>query len=76
MDFSTGIVQEHQVNSNAIGYHEYCKTWVSFVGETLQCQMELGNVADKYAVAVIKKDKVVRHLMNGNLQKLYFFPDS
>ena len=55
------IVQEHEVSSLVIGYHEYRKTWVPIVGETLQCQMEPDNVVDKYAVAVINKSKVVGH---------------
>ena len=35
------IAQEHEVSSNVMGHHEYCKTWVPVVGETLQCQMDL-----------------------------------
>ena len=61
------IVQEHEVSSLVMGYHEYCKT----------CQMEPDNVVDKYAVAVINKSKVVGHLMNGKSGKfaktVFFF---
>ena len=64
------IVQEHEVSSLVMGYHEYRKTWVSIFGETLQCQMEPDNVVDKYAV-------VVGHLMNGKSEKfaktVFFF---
>ena len=71
------IVQEHEVSSLVMGYHEYRKTWVPIVGETLQCQMEPDNVVDKYAVAVINKSKVVGHLMNGKSGKfaktVFFF---
>ena len=49
-----------------MGYHEY---WVPFVGETLQCQMEPENIVDNYAVAIIKKGKIVGHLMNGKSGK-------
>ena len=41
----------------------------SFFGEILQCQMEPENIVGKYAVAVIKKNKVVGHLMNGKSGK-------
>ena len=70
------IVQEHEVSSLVMGYHEYRKTF-PIVGETLQCQMEPDNVVDKYAVAVINKSKVVGHLMNGKSGKfaktVFFF---
>ena len=48
-----------------MGYHDYRKPWFPFVGEDLQCRMEPDNVVDKYAVAVINKDRVVGHLMKG-----------
>lgn len=40
-----------------------------FWRDILQCQMEPENIVDKYAVAVIKKNKVVGHLMNGKSGK-------
>ena len=48
------IVQEHEVSSYVMGYHEYHKTWAPFWGEVLQCRMEPDNAVDKYAVAVMK----------------------
>lgn len=71
------IVQEHEVNYNVMGHHKYRKTHVSIVRETLQCQMELENIANSCAVAVIRKGKVVRHFMNGKCRKhveSLFFP--
>ena len=59
-----------------MGYHDYRKTWVPFVGEVLQCGMEPDNVVDKYSVAVINKDRVVGHLMkekSGQFAKTLFF---
>ena len=47
-------------------YRDYHKTWVSIVGEILQCQMGPQNMVDKSTVAVIKKDKVFGHLVNGS----------
>ena len=70
------IVQEHEESSNVMGYHEYRKTGVPIVEQTLQCQIELKNTVDKYAVAVIKKGKVVMHLMNaksGKFAQTIFF---
>ena len=70
------IVQEHEVSSFAMGYHEYRKTWAPFLGEVLQCRMEPDNAVDKYAVAVMNKDRVVGHLMkekSGKFGKTVFF---
>ena len=45
------------------GYHVYGETWTAALGEELCCERELGNVIDRYAVAV-KKDssETVGHL--------------
>ena len=71
------IVQEHEVSSFVMGYHEYRKTWAPFLGEVLQCRMEPDNAVDKYAVAVMNKDRVVGHLMKGKSGKfaktVFFF---
>lgn len=71
------IFRKNEVSSDVMGYHEYCKTWVPIVGETLQCQMKPGNIEDKYAVPVIKKVKDAGHLMNskrGKFVETVFFP--
>ena len=76
-ELPTVIVQEHEENYNVMGYHKYRKTHVSIVRETLQCQMELENITNSCAVAVIRKGKVVRHFMNGKSRKhvkSLFFP--
>ena len=71
------IVQEHEVSFFVMGYHEYCKTWASFLGEVLQCRMEPDSAVGKYAVAVMDKDRVVGHLMKGKSGKfaktVFFF---
>ena len=36
-------------------YHVYGEHWTAFLGEELTCQREIGNVLDRYAIAV-KKD--------------------
>ena len=71
------IFRKNEVSSDVMGHHEYCKTWVPIVEETLQCQMKPGNIEDKYAVPVIKKVKDAGHLMNskrGKFVETVFFP--
>ena len=46
---------EFRVQSCVRGYHVYEECWAAFLGEELTCQREIGNVVDRYAVAV-KKD--------------------
>ena len=36
------------------GYHVYGECWTVSLGEELTCQWEIGNVLDRYAVAVKK----------------------
>ena len=45
------------------GYHVYGEDWIAVLGEKLVCEREIGNVVDRYAVAV-KKDsgKTVGHM--------------
>ena len=60
-----------------MGYHEYRKTWEPFLGKVLQYRMEPDNTLDKYAVAVMNKDRFVGHLMKGDSGKfaktIFFF---
>lgn len=44
------------------GYHEYKDIWTAAAGEVLVCSREPTNVADRYAVAVLKDDVIVGHL--------------
>ena len=37
------------------GYHVYGEEWIAVLGEELFCEWEIGNVVDRYTVAV-KKD--------------------
>jgi len=43
------------------GYHVYSESWL---GEELQCEREIGNMMDRYAVRVKKlgTSETVRHL--------------
>ena len=38
------------------GYHVYGENWTAVLGEELNCEKEIGNVVDQYAVAVKKPD--------------------
>ena len=38
------------------GYHVYGENWTAVLGEELNCEMETGNVVDRYAVGVKKPD--------------------
>ena len=44
------------------GYHIYKDVWLATVGEQLPCQREIANVADPFAVAVIKSGAIVGHV--------------
>ena len=53
------VIREHHIYED--------KIWSSFIGEELQCQREVGNVHDIYAVSVVKTirrhDTIVGHLL-------------
>ena len=67
-------MQESEVSSFAMGYHEYHKTWTPIAGDVLQFQMDQNNAVDKYTVAVINKDKVNGHkLIEANGSSLHNF---
>ena len=38
------------------GYHVYGENWTAVLGEELNCEREMGNLVDRYAVAVKKLD--------------------
>ncbi len=44
------------------GYHVYKDIWDAVVGEILDCKRERDNVRDRYAVAVLERDRIVGHL--------------
>ena len=64
------------VDSFVMGYHDYQHDWTPCENEILPCIMEPTNVLDKYAVAVVKENKVIGHLMKGqkgNFAKIIFY---
>jgi len=59
----SGEKMEYVFNIEAMvhGYHKCKDIWDAPVGETLQCQKEVGNVHDMFAVAVLKEGTIVGH---------------
>ena len=49
-------------NSCVRGYHIYKNIWDAVIGEELQCERELDNESDRYAVAVKKDGSNIGHL--------------
>ena len=47
-------VMELIMSSCVRGYHVYGEIWTATLGEELFCSPEVGNVVDRYAVAVEK----------------------
>ena len=47
------------------GYHIYKNFWDAVIGEELQCERELDNVSDRYAVAVKKDGTIIGHLLQN-----------
>ena len=45
----------YTIQSKIRGYHVYGKHWTTVLGEQLASEREIGNMVDRYAVAV-KKD--------------------
>ena len=48
--------------SYVMGFHVYKDGWTPLKGETLNAILEPSNIKDKFAVAVIKGDRLVGHL--------------
>ena len=44
------------------GYHVYRDVWHATMAEQLPCQREIGNVADPFAIAIVKSGAIVGHV--------------
>ena len=53
---------EKEVTSCVRGYHVYKDIWAAAIGEEQVCDREPTNMADRYAVAVLKQETVIGHL--------------
>ena len=45
------------------GYHVYKDIWSAVVGEEFPCMKEVGNTLDPFAVAMMKGDTVIGHVL-------------
>ena len=59
MTTSTSMLQSLSIGSVIRGHHIYKDIWTPFIEEQLDLQRELNNAYDRYAVTIIKKDKIV-----------------
>jgi len=41
------------------GYHMYGEVWMAVLGEQLYCEREVGNVVDRYTVAVMNDAVII-----------------
>ena len=55
-------VCEEEMDCCVTGYHVYKKIWRAAVDEVLLCMREPSNVAGRYAVVVVKNERVIVHL--------------
>ena len=51
-----------EFESFVTGHHVYKAVWPPFIGESLNTQMEVNNVHDKYAVKILKNQAIVGHV--------------
>ena len=59
------LIQEYEIVSHIMGYHEDKNIWIPVAAEKLKCRMEPGNALEKYAVAVIRNGSVDGHDEGG-----------
>ena len=59
------VTTNFYVDSLVKGYHEYKSIWTPKIGEILSTEREPGNLVDKYAVCVKKKNRIIGHLPLG-----------
>ena len=68
--------ESYEVDSCVGRFHIYKDCWVPTIGEELECKREIRNMADQYAMAVIKAEvgnQVVGHLQEKYQQLVRFF---
>ena len=55
-------MQDYRADCCIRDYHVYRDTWVAVIGEVLECERELTNTRDRYAVAVTKNGTIIGYL--------------
>ena len=63
IDILIPVIKKRELNfkSFIMGFHEYRKIWEPKSNEILEVKLESTNKMGKFAVAVIKKKKIVGH---------------
>ena len=56
------IADEFEIYSCIRGYREYKDRWQAAVGEQLECDRELRNMKDRYAVTMRRQGITIGHL--------------
>ena len=62
-----------EINSYVWGYHAYMDTWNPALGQELILKPEPSNYKDKHAVAVLKDDVIVGHVLYNLAPRLSQF---
>ena len=61
-NLSALLMEVCERNSCVHSYHIYKNLWDAVIGEELQCERELDNESDRYAIAVKKDGTIIDHL--------------
>ena len=70
---SLGVLWEIYFRLSCSGYPVYEVVWKPTIGEKLQADQEVGNEAGKFAMKVVKNNKIVGHLPREYSQTLRNF---
>ena len=62
MNMANDNILTARLSSCIRGYHIYQSVWVPAIGELLECNREIRNAMDRYAVSVTKNNEIVGHL--------------
>ena len=54
--------ENYYLDSCVRGHHVYLRVWTPHVGEILSTRKEAGNHHNRFAVAVLKDDRIVGHI--------------
>ena len=91
IEIATELIRSHnEITNSGVGHtgnrfpcvsrsmdsHAYQGQWIPTVGERLPAERQSGNLVDRYAVAVKKRDDIVGHLQkgpSGKFAKIVFY---
>ena len=61
-----------QFESSIYGHHIYKNVWTLSIGESLSLALESGNSYDRFAVSLVKDERVVGH-MPREVSRIFFY---